>query len=397
MEVIMSDRPFLVLGLFQDADKLVHGIRALKSTYGDKLEAYTPYPIHGIEKELGIPKSHVGKIVLALGLSGLTLALGFQSWVFTTDYQIQFGGKPYFSWASFVPIVFEVTVLLACIVGAVFGMLVLVNKLPHYSHPILSSRSMPKITRDRFALAVSVDTAEDAARAEAALRQAGAPETEVVHGTDEIGSGPLLPLKPVLATVIICVLAGLGTWHLQRLWNKLPLISIMDEQTKVLPFRANAFYPDGQSMRPLVPGTVSRSAEYAAWTTPEEAGQMLVNPLSVDSLTLAKGRRGYETHCLVCHGQLGDGTKLLSDKYTGAPANLHQARLKEAPDGHLFAVVTAGKNTMAGYGKDIPAADRWAIVHYVRVLQRALDASDADVQAAQAVAAAAPVAQGGSH
>lgn len=393
----MSDRPFLVLGLFEDATKLVHAIRALKPAYGEKLEAYTPYPIHGIEKELGLPKSHVGKIVLTLGLSGLTLALGFQSWVFTTDYQIQFGGKPYFSWASFVPIVFEVTVLLACIIGAVFGMLVLVNKLPHYSHPILSSRSMPKITRDRFALAVSVGTAEEATAAEAALRQAGAPETELVHGTDELGSGPLLPLKPVLATVILCVLAGLGTWHLQRLWNKLPLISIMDEQTKVVPFRANGFYPDGQSMRQAVAGTVARGAQYVAWTSPEEAGTMLSNPLAADSVVLARGRRQYETHCLVCHGQLGDGKKLLSDKYTGAPANLHQARLKEAPDGHFYAVISAGKNTMAGYGKDIPAADRWAIVHYVRVLQRALDASDADVQVAASRPVAAVGTQGGTH
>jgi len=390
----MPDRPFLVLGLFEDAQKLVDAVRALRGTYGPRLEAYTPYPVHGLEKELGLPKSHVGKIVLALGFTGLVVALGFQSWVFTTDYQIQFGGKPYFSWASFIPIVFEVTVLLACIVGAVFGMLVLVNKLPHYSHPILSSRSMPRITRDRFALAVSVATAEEAAAAEAALRGAGSPEIEHVGGTEGLGTGTLLPLKPVLATVLLCVLAGLGTWHLQRLWSRIPLIAVMDDQTKALPFRPAGFFTDGQSMRRPPAGTVARDSEFRPWTTPEEAGALLVNPLPPSAEALARGRRLYETHCLVCHGQLGDGRKLLSDKYTGAPASLHQARLKEAPDGHLYAVITAGKNTMAGYGKDIPAADRWALVHYTRVLQRALDANDEDVRYAESHPAPAP---GGEH
>jgi mono/diheme cytochrome c family protein len=192
--------------------------------------------------------------------------------------------------------------------------------------------------------------------------------------------------------VLLCVLAGLGTWHLQRLWNRLPLISIMDEQTKVLPFRDQGHFADGQSMRQPVAGAVARGSAYVGWATPEEAGLLLANPLPATPEVLARGRRLYETHCLVCHGQLGDGRKLLSDKYTGAPANLHQARLKGAPDGHLFAVISVGKNTMAGYGKDIRPADRWAVVHYVRALQRALDASDADV----AYAAGHP-AGGGQH
>lgn len=388
----MSDRPFLVLGLFEDAQQLVDAIHKLRPAFGEKLEAYTPYPIHGIERALGLPKSHVGKIVLTLGLTGLAIALGFQSWVFTTDYQIQFGGKPYFSWASFIPIVFEVTVLLACIVGAVFGMLVLVNKLPHYSHPILASKSMPKITRDRFALAVSVASAEEAAVALEALRGAGARETEEVAGTDELGSGPLLPLKPVLATVLLCILAGLGTWHLQRLWNRIPLIAIMDEQTKVVPFRDLGHFADGQSMRQPVAGTVARGHQPLAEATPEEAGLLLTNPLAPTAEVLATGQRLYETHCLVCHGQLGDGKKLLSDKYTGVPANFHTALLKSVPDGHIYQVIRVGKNTMKGYGKDILPADRWAIVHYVRVLQRALDASDADVDFA-----ATHPAEGGQH
>jgi mono/diheme cytochrome c family protein len=381
-EVIMN-KPYLALGLFDTSQQLVDAIRKLRGEYGQKLEAYTPFPIHGIEKELGIPKSHLGKIVLGLGLTGLALAFGFQSWVFTTDYQIQFGGKPYFSWASFIPIVFEVTVLMASIVGAVFGMLAVLNKLPHYSHPILSSKSMPAITRDRFCLAISVSSDEEAQAAITALAAAGAASTEDLRGDDEIGVGELLPVKHVLATVLICVLAGVGTWQLMRLWNKIPLIAVMDEQQKVLPYRATGQYADGQSMLKPVAGTVARGHRPEAWSTPEEAAALLVNPLPATEEVLDHGRWLYETNCLVCHGALGDGQKLLSDRYMAAPANLHTTLLKEAADGHFYAIITNGKNTMAGYGKDIKPLDRWAIVHYVRALQSALDATDAEVTAAR--------------
>lgn len=387
----MNRTTWAVLGLFESTDALLDAIRKLRPVYGEKLEAYTPYPVHGIEKALGIPKSPLGKIVLALGLSGLTIALGFQSWVFTASYQIRFGGKPYFSWASFIPIVFEVTVLLAAIVGAVFGMLVLLNKLPHYSHPILASDSMKKITRDRFALAVHLDGMDGAAEAVAALRGAGALETEEVPGTVELGTGTLLPVKNVLATAIVCLLAGLGTWHLIRLWNKLPLVSILDEQNKVLPFR-DAFGDGSGWARMPVEGTVARGHLPALWSTPEEAGALLVNPLPATDAVLAEGRRVFETHCLVCHGQLGDGRKLLSDLYMAAPANLHSARLKDVPDGHLFGVMTIGKNTMAGYGKDLTVDERWSAVHYVRALQRALDAPAGDIDLAKTVGKA-----GGTH
>lgn len=392
----MSSKPFLALGLFDSSQQLVDAIRALRGQYGQKLEAYTPFPIHGIEAELGIPKSPLGKIVLGLGLSGLILALGFQSWVFTTDYQIQFGGKPYFSWASFIPIIFEVTVLMAAILGAVFGMLAILNKLPHYSHPILGSSSMPQITRDRFCLAVTVESDEEAEQALRDLMSAGATETEDLRGSDDIGVGELLPVKHVLATVLVCVLAGVGTWHLIRLWNVIPLIAVMDEQEKVLPFRELDQFPSGRSMRAPVTGTVARGHMPELWSTPEEAAELLINPLPATPEVLATGRFFYETNCLVCHGQLGDGEKLLSDAYTAAPTNLHSGALKAAADGHFYAVITEGKNTMAGYGKDIKPLDRWAIVHYVRALQRALDAGDTDLEAARNLPAAAAD-DGGQH
>jgi mono/diheme cytochrome c family protein len=379
MEVIMSNQHFAVLGLYPDPNELMKAIHKLHNQFGEKLEAYTPYPIHGIEAALGIKKSGVGRLVLVLGLSGLLLAFLFQTWVFTTDYQITFGGKPYFSWASFVPIIFEVTVLMSAILGGAVGMMVFFNKLPHLSHPILESKSIKKFTRDRFALAVSVTNGEEANVAREALAAAGAQEVETVLGSDKVGFDGI-PFKSIIAVVLICAGLGVGWFQFQRLWAVIPLLAVMDEQPKVVPQRATDFFADGQSMLTPVAGTVSRGNMPRDWHTLEDAAVRLSNPLPASMDVLNRGRKVYETHCLVCHGQLGDGQKLLSDEYKATPANFHTTALREASDGHLFGVITIGKNSMASYAKDISQKDRWAVVHYVRALQRSQNASDKDFE-----------------
>jgi mono/diheme cytochrome c family protein len=381
-EAIMS-KPFAVLGLYDKPDDLIKGIRALRDTWGEKLEAYTPYPIHGIEKELRIKKSFVGKMVLLMGLSGLVLAFAFQSWAFMADYQIQFGGKPYFSWASFVPIIFEVTVLLAAVLGAVGGMLFIANKLPHYSHPILSSEAIKGITRDKLALAIHLAEGDDSEKAKADLQAAQAEMIETVEQGAPMGSNPLFTAKLILTTLLLCVVMGYGTWHLMRAWPKLPLVAALDEQDKVLPFRDFNVLDEGRSMRQAPLGTIPRGTSPATFQTLDEADQWLANPLPVTEEVLLEGRRVYETHCLVCHGQLGDGKKLLSDEYKATPTNLHSSVIKQASDGYLFGVISLGKNAMASYSKDISPDERWSLVHYLRALQRSQDASQADFELAR--------------
>ena len=376
----MPEQPFAVLGLFPDPQKLLDAIGAMRVRFGDKLEAYTPYPIHGIERALGLRKSRLGMIALVMGVLGMLAAFGFQAWVFTTDYQIRFGGKPYFSWASFIPVVFEVTVLLAAIAGATFGMLSILNRLPHLSHPILRSDAIKRVTLDRFALAVAVSDDQEAMTARSALEAAGGTEIELVRGSGRVGAGSLFPLKGVAVVLVLCALAAGGVWQLSRLWPELPVVAVLDEQPKLVPQREHAFFADGQSMRSPVPGTVARGYLPPLHQGAEEAGELLGNPLPLSRKVLDRGRRVYEINCLVCHGSLGDGKKLLGEAYGAAPASFHTVALREAPDGALFHVIGAGKNNMAGYAPEIPAPDRWAVVHYLRVLQRSQNAGDEDFE-----------------
>src|SRR5512143_3279254 len=169
----MSNPALSVLGLFDSSQQLMDAIPALKAKVSGRLEAYTPYPIHGIEKVLGLRKSPVGGMVFLMGLIGAISAMAFELWAEGIDYPLVTGGKPFFSWQAFVPIMFEVTVLFACFTSGL-GMLFILNRLPSFRHPMLRSKSMPLITRDKFALAVEAGPegqALDVERITTALRE----------------------------------------------------------------------------------------------------------------------------------------------------------------------------------------------------------------------------------
>ena len=150
----MSNRkPFSVLGIFDSAELLVRAIPQVKTKVQGHLEAYSPYPVEGIDKLLGLRKSPIAGMVLIMGVMGAVAAIAFELWASGLDYPLTTAGKPHLSWEAFIPIMFEVTVLFAAFTAGL-GMLLLLNRLPMFRNPILRAQSMPLITRDKFALAV---------------------------------------------------------------------------------------------------------------------------------------------------------------------------------------------------------------------------------------------------
>ncbi|MDP2875024.1 MAG: DUF3341 domain-containing protein, partial [Holophaga sp.] len=166
-------KAFAVLGLFDSANALMKAIPQVKAHKLGRLETYTPYPIHGMDEALELRRSPLGGMVLVMGVIGALTALGFQYWISAVDYPIITGGKAPWSWEAFVPIMFEVTVLFATFTAGL-GMLLLLNKLPFFGHPVLGSKAIRAITRDRFALAIEADPELDVEGAKAALQAAGA-------------------------------------------------------------------------------------------------------------------------------------------------------------------------------------------------------------------------------
>ena len=372
---------FAVLGLFDSPDALMAAIPRVRARALGRLEAYTPYPVHGLDEALGLRRSPLGGMVLVMGVLGVVAALVFQGWLSAVDYPLVTGGKAPSSWQAFVPIMFEIMVLFATFTAGL-GMLLLLNRLPYFGHPVLQSRAIRGITRDRFALAVEADGGLDpaaAASARSALEAAGALDIEVLP---EPAAGPLFTAEGIQRTlaaiVAACVGAGMLMYWAVKLMPVLPPMSHILEQPRLNPQAPSTFFRDGHGMQLPVPGTVARGFLPFPARTPEAAAGM-VNPLPVTRAVLARGRSEYQVRCAVCHGALGDGVSTLTAAYGAKPANLLAPANLALSDGRIYGTIVLGKNAMPSYAADLAEDDRWAVVHYVRALQRAQHAKDEDL------------------
>lgn len=154
----------VLYGLYNDEEILLHAVKKAKEDHLEIMDVYSPFPVHGLDNILGLTESRIHIAGFIYGLIGCLSAFLFMTWVFTRDWPIIFGGKPYFSALSFIPITFEVTVLFAS-VGMVVTFYTICGMGPGVDNPTLDDR----ITDDKFCIAFDVDDA-DAAK-QAALRQ----------------------------------------------------------------------------------------------------------------------------------------------------------------------------------------------------------------------------------
>jgi mono/diheme cytochrome c family protein len=301
--------------------------------------------------------------------------------VSAVDYPLVTGGKALFSWQAFVPVVFEVTVLFATFTAGL-AMLFAFNKLPFFGHPVLHSKAIKDITRDKLALSIEATSAGfDAEAARQALLDSGAESVEVVPVPSWDRPLSLVGfLRTVAAIVAACVVAGAGLYAAEKLIPVVPPLIHMHDQPKLNAFRESSFFADGRGMRPAVAGTVARGHLPPAFATPEEAGILLSNPLPLTQAIAERGRRVFNDHCAICHGTVGNGVPLLSRAYGGKPGNFLSNEIRARPDGHYFGVLMLGKNAMPSYAADLDSDDRWAAVHYIRILQRAQNAKDEDLR-----------------
>ena len=170
----------------------------------------------------------------------------------------------------------------------------------------------------------------------------------------------------------------------------------MDSQPKFKAQSASAFFADGRSNRPAPPGTVARghlNEDDALTMGRDAAGNLLKNsPVPVTEALLKRGQERFNINCSQCHGRLGEGNGMVKTRSFGAlnPANLHEPRLRDIGDGHFFDVITNGIRVMQPLGATIPVSDRWAIIAYVRALQRSQYANVKDVPAGTEIKAADP-------
>ena len=156
----------------------------------------------------------------------------------------------------------------------------------------------------------------------------------------------------------------------------------MHDQPKYIPLRESAFFGDARSARPVVEGTVARghlNDDELAYTGKTNGQDATMFPAPVTAETMARGRERFNIYCAPCHGRTGQGDGMVVRRGYRRPPSIHQDRLRNAPVGHFFDVMTNGFGAMPDYAAQIKAEDRWAIVAYIRALQLSQNATKADV------------------
>ena len=177
----MADsKPFGVLAEFDTTSGLFHACEAIRDRGYKKWDAYTPFPVHGLDGAMGMSRSKLPFLVLAMGLFGAFCGFAMQAWISVEASPLVYSGKPLFAWQAFVPVTFECGVLFASF-GAVFGMFG-INQLPTFYHPCFNSDRFAAVTDDKFFIAVeSADPQYDEEALTALLGDLGATHVETLE------------------------------------------------------------------------------------------------------------------------------------------------------------------------------------------------------------------------
>lgn len=434
------EAPPRTLGLlaeFAGPDELVAAAETTTDAGYKNVEAYSPFPIHGIDDALKSKRTILPWIVFCCGLTGCFIALAMQYYVNAEEgpwpfagYEYRISGKPYFSLPANIPVTFEVIILLSSF-GSFFGMLAL-NGLPRLSNPLFRNERFLTATSHGFFLWVdSKDGKFGEEDTTSYLSSIGATAVEPVHEEQEGHDLPalLMPIGAVAATIALVpplwVAAAAGPSSQPRLsiwWD-------MDYQPKYKAQATSDVFANGRTMQKQVPGTVARGMlqddlryfrgierEPDTIAMPGRPATQFVNllqneegasdgeatgeeepkppepdwvqelPIEVTAAAMDRGQQRYNIYCATCHGLGGDGDGLITQRAMATrqgtwvtPTSVHSPDVLKQPVGKIFNTISHGVRRMPGYAQQITAEDRWNIVLYLKALQRGRAASADDV------------------
>lgn len=449
-----------LLAQFDDPDALVEaGARAHEAGY-KKLDAFTPFPVPAIEQAIGIRRTVLPFIVLAIGMTCCGLGLFMQFYANKVDwspvfpgYPFLISGKPLFSLPANVPVAYEITVLSSAF-AAFFGMWIL-NGLPRLANPLHRVSRFRRVTNDRFFLLVGAGEEKySSGRTRQQLEEWGATAIEEVHESLTDRQFPeIIKLAGLILVFLLMVPPALIFRNMGTVsrGGRLHVVPDMDWQDKYKPQDAapdfagsddrTGLFADGRAMRKPLPGTIAigmlendleqhrgfqpspsaivaaapaaapaggggtgqfslqdhapatgqdpahqdpapqdpaAAAAAAAAAEPEWATEF-PEGMEINAAMVERGRKRFEIYCSVCHGYAGSGDGLVNQRAMALAANgqaawttaksLHDPTVTVQPVGRIFDTITNGRNTMGPYKSQIPVADRWAIVLYVKALQ----------------------------
>ncbi len=384
-----------VLAEYDTPGELLEAARKVRDAGYSEFDCYTPFPVHGMDEAMGIKRTILPLIVFGGGAIGLLGGIFLQWWMNAYNWPWNIGGKPAWSIPANVPIAFEGTILFS-VFASFFGMWIL-NKLPQMWHPFFRSDRFARVTDDAFVLGIEAkDKRFDRVATSKLLKDAGAIGVEDVY----LEGDPARRTMPkwIVAFIVASTAFGLIPFAIaakaRNSHSNAPHIHIfpdMDFQPKFKSDTAIDLFADGRTNRGEITGTIARGSlnaddtfyrglENGTWTTgfPKQ--------LEINDALIKRGQGRFNIYCTACHGHDGRGNGAVPQRVAASGGAWQARNLVEAgsvavtmPNGQLYNTISNGFNTMMGYANQIPQADRWAIVLYIRALQRSQNATLEDV------------------
>ncbi len=191
----------------------------------------------------------------------------------------------------------------------------------------------------------------------------------------------------ILPLVLILALLAVSGCYQGSTSSKEPihLNPNMDRQQKYRPQAESNYFEDGATMRPIVEGTVARGElkeDTEFYFGKDSKGNFIKtfpNQIKVNMALLKRGQERFNIYCSPCHGRVGNGRGIVVEKGMLPPPSFHVDSIRVFPNGHIFDVISNGVRNMPPYKYQIPEKDRWAIISYLKALQRSQNATKEDV------------------
>ncbi len=374
----MDKKLFGISALFDNPESIIAATKRVVNEGYKKFDVNTPYPLHGMDSAMDLERSKLGFVTLFFGFSGTAFILWFMYWSMAVNYPLVIGGKPYFALPAFIPITFEFTVLLAAI-STVFGMIMAFFNLPYNNHPIHDTEYMRKVSIDKYGLVISTEDPIFSEREVISLfNELGASSIEEIYFPEEV-KYPVFDLKFIVFLIVIALITSGTTYFTLNKFMYMVPFNWMSNQDRVNPQSKSEFFSDQFGMREPVEGTVARGFTPYPYMGIAEPTEYLVNPILPTKESIELGKRKFLTFCSPCHGNFADGDSRLRGQFP-SPPSLHTERAINFPDGRIYHVITNGQNAMPSYASQVTREERWSIVNYIRVLQRAENATTADIK-----------------
>jgi mono/diheme cytochrome c family protein len=364
----------ILVATFAHEEGLLGAAEALRGRGLKLLDAYTPYPVHGLDEAIGLPPSRLPWACAALGAVGAGAMWWLQHWTSAVDWPINVGGKPWDSLPAFVPVIFE-SMVLAAGVGTVLLFFLVSRLRPGRRERLV----IPEVTDDRFALVVEeTDAAFDLHALRPVLQRHDALLIEERVLVDEppapASEKPGRAVKWVnlgLAASLVAVIAGvfaLSGDDSQRNMHFLPTMvrSPAYDAYAIQDRLAGEWGPP--------PGAVSRESSSLHYAATDEdakrAGEELSNPFEADdAAALARGALVYQNFCASCHGAGGQGDGPVAQRGFPPPPAFQAGNSRTAPDGELLHIITYGRRSMPPHDELLDEDDRWKVILHIRQFQ----------------------------